>query len=158
MSKIDKAKKKVAAAKAKIAAKAKKTKKTARALIALFALATVVTGCATADPSSRSTAGKYGDVKVCVEIDQREATSNVVNVTVPVTLGDAAIASADSSGSNETQTATPTNTIDVRPKTDVNTTDGRSAGVLESMANELGALLTTPSEKEAAEKCAACTD
>lgn len=149
MSKIDKVKAKVAAAKTKIAAKAKKTAKVARALVALFALASVVTGCATADPSSRSTAGKYGDIKVCVEIDQREATSNVVNVTVPVTLGDAAIASADSSGSTETQTATPTNTTKIDPKTDVNTTGGRTAGVLETLIGSFGTWLATPSGKTA---------
>lgn len=148
MSKIDKAKEKVAAAKAKIAAKAKKTAKVARALVALFALASVVTGCATADPSSRSTSGEYGDTesKNVVEI---HGNNNTVNFNQTYTNGDAAIASADSSGSTETQTAQPTNTTDMKPKTDVNTTGGRTAGVLETLIGSFGTWLATPSGKTA---------
>lgn len=141
---------KIAQKKAKIAVKCgKKAAKTC----AVLALLAVVAGCMDTNPASRQTQGKYGDIKVCVYIDQREATSNVVNVTVPVTLGDAAIASADSAGSTETQTLTPTQKTDVSPKTDVNTTGGRTAGVLESIVGAFGTWLSTPSGKEAAAKC-----
>lgn len=150
MSKIDKAKEKVAAAKAKIAAKAKKTAKVARAVLALFALAAVLSGCATADPSSRSTCGRYGDTEPCVKIVFEDGThGNTATVTMPVTIGDAAIASADSSGSTETMTATPTNTTDIKPKTDINTTGGRTAGVLETLIGSFGTWLATPSGKTA---------
>lgn len=152
MAKTDsKAAKKIAEKKEKIAAKCGK-KTVAKALTIALALGCVF-GCMDTNPASRQTQGKYGDIKVCVEIDQREATSNVVNVTVPVTLGDAAIASADSAGSTETQTLTPTQKTDVSPKTDVNTTGGRTAGVLESMVGAFGTWLATPSGKEAAAKC-----
>ena len=140
---------KIAEKKAKIAAKCGK-RVTKCAALTLLAAACWLTGCATSDPSSRSTSGKYGDFTVRVEIDQREAVSNVVNVTVPVTLGDAAVASADSAGSTETTTATPTNTTDVKPDTDINTTGGRTAGVLESIVGAFGTWLATPSGKEAA--------
>ena len=81
-------------------------------------------GCATSDPASRATSATYGDIVVKAD--------NSSNVTVRVTLGDGAIASADSSGSTETMTATPTNTTDIKPDVDVNTTGGRTAGVLET--------------------------
>ena len=68
---------------------------------------------------------------------------------MPVTIGDAAIASADSSGSTETMTATPTNTTDIKPKTDINTTGGRTAGVLETLIGSFGTWLATPSGKTA---------
>ena len=81
-------------------------------------------GCATSDPASRATSATYGDLVVKVDASS--------NVTIRVTIGDGAIASADSSGSTETMTATPTNTTDIKPDVDVNTTGGRTAGVLET--------------------------
>ena len=81
-------------------------------------------GCATSDPASRATSATYGDLIVKVDASS--------NVTIRVTIGDGAIASADSSGSTETMTATPTNTTDIKPDVDVNTTGGRTAGVLET--------------------------
>ena len=86
--------------------------------------AAALCGCATSDPASRATSATYGDIVVKAD--------NSSNVTVRVTLGDGAIASADSSGSTETMTATPTNTTDIKPDVDVNTTGGRTAGVLET--------------------------
>ena len=159
MPKADsKAAAKIAAKKAKIAAKCGKRVAKCAALTLLLA-ACHVTGCATSDPSSRSTRGEYGDINVCVRIDQCGAISNVVSVSVPLTLGDAAIASADSSGSTETTTATPTNTTDIKPQTDVNTTGGRTAGVLESAVGAFASWLATPSGKAAAASAsAACPD
>ena len=128
MSKIDekikKLRDKVAAKKSKNR-KAKKTRKaaTASALVAALGVAALC-GCATSDPASRATSATYGDIIVKAD--------NSSNVTVRVTLGDGAIASADSSGSTETMTATPTNTTDIKPDVDVNTTGGRTAGVLET--------------------------
>ena len=138
-----KAAKKIAEKKAKIAAKCGRKAAKACAVIALLA---AVAGCATSDPSSRSTSAKYGDIIVKVG-------DGASNNTVTVTLGDGAIASADSEGSTESTTATPTNTTDVKPQTDVNTTGGRTAGVLESVVGAFGAWLATPSGKEAAAKC-----
>ena len=140
---------KVAKGKAKIAAKCGKSSKCAA--VALFlSYACCLLGCATSDPSSRSTAATYGDIIVRLD----HACSNVVTVTI----GDGAIASADSSGSTETTTATPTQTTRIEPKTDVNTTGGRTAGVLESIVGAFGTWLATPSGKTAAADAAKCAD
>ena len=142
MAKADsKAAAKIAAKKAKIAEKCGKRVTKCAALFLLLSACCLI-GCATSDPSSRSTRGEYGDIKITFD----HSSSNVVNVT----LGDAAVASADSSGSTETTTATPTNTTDIKPQTDVNTTGGRTAGVLESIVGAFGTWLATPSGKEAA--------
>ena len=121
------------------------------ALVAFaLSLGVIATGCATADPSSRSTAGTYGDTEPSVKVVfEKGSHNNTATITVPITMGDAAVASADSSGSTESMTATPTNTTDIKPKTDVNTTGGRSAGVLESLIGAFGTWLTTPSGKDA---------
>lgn len=124
----------------KIAEKKKKIeekigKKTAKVAGLLFTLAFILTGCATSDPSSRSTTARYGDITI-------NGNNN------RVTLGDGAIASADSSGSTETTTSSPTNTTDIKPKTDVNTTGGRTAGILESITSAFGTWLTTEDGKK----------
>ena len=121
------------------------------ALVAFaLSLGVITTGCATADPSSRSTSGTYGDTEPSVKVVfEKGSYNNTATITMPITMGDAAVASADSSGSTESMTATPTNTTDIKPKTDVNTTGGRSAGVLESLIGAFGTWLTTPSGKEA---------
>lgn len=145
-----KAAKKIAEKKEKIAKKI--GSKAAKAVGLLIALAAIATGCATSDPSSRSTSGEYGDTesKNVVEVN---GSNNTVTINQTFTNGDAAIASADSEGSTETTTATPTNTTDIKPKTDVNTTGGRTAGVLENIVGAFGTWLATPSGKEAAAKC-----
>ena len=139
----EKVTKKIAEKKAKIKGKF--------ALIAFaLSLGVIATGCATADPSSRSTSGTYGDTEPSVKVVfEKGSHNNTATITVPITMGDAAVASADSSGSTESMTATPTNTTDIKPKTDVNTTGGRSAGVLETLIGAFGTWLTTPSGKEA---------
>lgn len=141
---------KVSAAKAKVKAKVGKAVKGAKCAIILLALASVI-GCMDTNPASRATssADKVGDITV-----KFENCSNCTG-TVNFTKGDSALASADSSGSTETQTLSPTQKTDVSPKTDVNTTGGRSAGVLESIVGAFGTWLTTPSGKEAAATSAA---
>ena len=116
-----------------------------------------VCGCATSDPASRATSATYGDLIVKVDASS--------NVTIRVTIGDGAIASADSSGSTETMTATPTNTTDIKPDVDVNTTGGRTAGVLETAisagASALVGSLTSSKSSESATTSSAsaeCTD
>ena len=130
-SKGGKVAEKVAEKKAKIASKCGNAAKFASLL---FALSFILTGCATSDPSSRSTTARYGDIIINGN-DNR------------VTLGDGAIASADSSGATETTTASPTNTTDIKPQTDVNTTGGRTAGLMESAVGEFGNWLTKPSKE-----------
>lgn len=146
----EKVKAKVAKAKEKVKAKVGKCAKCAVILVALAAVA----GCMDTNPASRATssADKVGDFDF-----RMEGCSNC-HFAVNFTKGDSALASADSSGSTETQTATPTKTTDIRPQTDVNTTGGRSAGVLESMVGAFGTWLATPSGKAAAESAAACPD
>ena len=139
----EKVTKKIAEKKAKIKGKF--------ALIAFaLSLGVIATGCATADPSSRSTSGTYGDTEPSVKVVfEKGSHNNTATITMPITMGDAAVASADSSGSTESMTATPTNTTDIKPQTDINTTGGRSAGVLETLIGAFGTWLTTPSGKEA---------
>ena len=91
--------------KAKIRAKVKAAKKTAPVAV-LAAFAAILCGCMDTAPASRATTATYGDIVVKIG---NEAKNN----TVKVTLGDGALASADSSGSTETQTATPT--LDIKP-------------------------------------------
>ena len=121
------------------------------ALVAFaLSLGVISTGCATSDPSSRSTSGTYGNTEPSIKVVfEKGSNSNTVTIIMPLTIGDAAVASADSFGSTESMTATPTNTTDIKPQTDVNTTGGRSAGVLESLIGAFGTWLTTPSGKEA---------
>ena len=108
---------------------------TACALLALF-------GCSTATPASRATTASYDiTVKVCMDEGVKSSTVNV-----PFTFGDGALASADSTGSTETQTATPT--LDIKPDVNVNYAQGGgitnrgkggasgAAGILESLTAE----------------------
>lgn len=95
---------------------------------AACALAALV-GCSTATPASRATTVQY--------TFNYDFGKGARNVTINNKTGDGAISSADSSGSTETQTATPT--VDVRPDIDVhyndalkNATDA-SKGVLETL-------------------------
>lgn len=135
--------KKLAAKKAK--AKAKKSKIKGVVIVAILA---ALCGCSSSEPASRLTRGEYGDITV----DVREAS----NITVNLTVGDAAYASADSEGSTETQTANPTNTTDVKPDVDVNTTGGKTAGILESAISAGAALLKGDSTCPAGNCSASC--
>lgn len=129
----EKLKAKITAAKAKIAAKAR-GKSAAKTSAALVAVALMLAGCSTSEPASRLTRSEVGDLAPSIEINVAEgSSSNTFTITANIKLGDGAISSADSSGSTETTTANPTNTTDIKPDTDVNTTGGRSAGVLETL-------------------------
>lgn len=82
-------------------------KKLAKVSAVAFAVM-LVGGCATSDPASRLTSARYGDIVVLLE----GATNNVINITI----GDGALASADSSGSTENVSTAPKN--DVTPDID----------------------------------------
>lgn len=97
----------------------------------------MVCGCMDTNPASRATSNAIGDVEPTVKVVLENSSSNTVNVTVKTTFGDGAIASADSSGSTETQTATPT--LDIRTKIDARYNDALAAasttskGVIETL-------------------------
>lgn len=75
-------------------------------------------GCSSAQPASRTTSASYDiTVKVCLDENVKSTSVNV-----PFTFGDGALASADSSGSTESQTATPT--LDIKPDINVNYAQG----------------------------------
>ena len=117
-------------------------------IVTVCALVALV-GCSTATPASRATTANY-EITVKVNVDE-SAKSTTVNV--PFTIGDGALASADSSGSTETQTATPT--LDIKPDVNVNYAQGGgitnrgtggakasgAAGILESLTAEGLAML-----------------
>ena len=118
----------------------KGTSKKASAIAVAFALGALVTGCMTPEQASRSTSGTVGDVEPTVKIELGGGcSSNSVSVVIHNTFGDGAIASADSDGSTESQTQTPT--FDISPKTDLRYNDALSAasvtskGILETLAD-----------------------
>ena len=130
---IDKAKQKAKAAKTKVAdkvAKGKskikaKAKKVGAVVLAGLWLGLVVCGCATSEPASRATTARYEFGNI--HLDNKS--------TLTITLGDGAIASADSTGSTETMTANPTN--DVKPQTEVSVPVNK-AGAGQSVGSVLG--------------------
>jgi len=115
----------------KIASKVKGKKKAAPMAV-LAVLAAIVSGCMETQPASRATTASYGDI--IVKVGDR-AKNNTVNVT----LGDGALASADSSGSTETQTATPT--MDIKPDINVRYNDA-IAGATAASKSVLGSIGT----------------
>ena len=119
---------KVTKAKAKISEKAAKVSKKAAKACALLALLLAICGCATSEPASRSTSASYGDI--VVRFDDRAQ-----NNTGTITIGDGALASADSAGSTETTNASPTN--DVKPDIDVSVPVNK-AGAGQSVGSVLG--------------------
>jgi hypothetical protein len=112
-----------------------KGKKCAKCVALLFALS-VFAGCLTPNQASRGTSNENGDFEPSVDVTVN-GSSNTVSVVIRGTYGDGAIASADSSGSTESQTQTPT--FDISPKTDVRYNDALAAastaskGVLETL-------------------------
>ena len=131
----EKVKAKAKAVKEKLKGKAKSCGKCKPCIIA--ALALLVAGCLTPEQASRSTNATYGDMEPDVRVEA--IGSNYVNVAIHITFGDGAIASADSSGSTESQTQTPT--FDISPKTDLRYNDALAAasttsrGVLETLTS-----------------------
>ena len=145
----DKVKEKAKAVKEKVKSKAKRL-----SAFILCGFLAALTGCMTPGQASRGTSNNEGDVeptvKVCIGDNSH---SNTVVVTQTITHGDGAIASADSSGSTESQTQTPT--FDISPKTDLhyndalkNATDA-SRGVLETLVDSSAkSVLQMMSEKK----------
>ena len=95
----EKVKAKIQEAKRKIARKVKGC--------AVIAVLLMLCGCMETQPASRATTATYGDVVI-------KLSEKCSHNTVRITLGDGALASADSAGSTETQTATPSMSIPVR--------------------------------------------
>jgi hypothetical protein len=114
--------------------------------LAVFLCATY--GCMTPNQACRGTSNENGDFKPSVDV-KVNGSSNTVSVVIRGTYGDGAIASADSSGSTESQTQTPT--FDISPKTDLRYNDVMAAasttsrGIVESLttagANRVLALM-----------------
>ena len=125
----DKIKEKAAAVKAKL----KGAKPAAAKCCILAALSLALVGCLDTAPASRATTASYR-IDVTLKIDE---SSKCGTVNMPFTLGDGALASADSAGSTETQTATPT--LDIRTKIDARYNDAMAAasttskGVIDSL-------------------------
>lgn len=139
-------------AKGKLAAKVKSKKGGACAAVAAT-LALALAGCMDTNPASRANSNRFGDVEPGVKVVIGEnACSNTVSVTVPVTIGDGVLASADSAGSTETQTATPT--LDIRTKIDARYNDAisgataASKGVLGSIGDGITAVLDMMQSKK----------
>lgn len=153
-TKIQAMKEKIGAKKAKARGKlASKVKAGKSAAAAALFLCAALCGCMDTNPASRSNSNRFGDVEPGVKIVIGEgACSNVVSVTVPVTIGDGVLASADSKGSTETQTATPT--LDVRTKVDARYNDAvagatsASKVVLDSIGDGVTAVLDMMQNKQ----------
>lgn len=101
-------------------------------LVAAFALC----GCSTATPASRATTATYQF--------RFELGDNAKSVTINTTMGDGALASADSEGSTETQTATPT--LDIKPDIDLRYNDA-IAGASAASKDVLSVLTGEAKEK-----------
>ena len=150
-----KVKAKAAAVKAKakgIKAKVKGKCKACAALVAALCAAVLLGGCAEARPASRATTATYDiTVKICMDEAVKSPTVNI-----PFTFGDGAIASADSAGSTETQTATPTTDVKPDVNVDVPVTKGAAAN---AAADLLGAAASALKGTGSAD-CAggSCTD
>lgn len=124
-----KVKAKAKAIKAKVKGKVKGGK------VALIALALLpLCGCPSANPASRTTSAAVEDPRICVDIGG--GATNVA-VTAYIQIHDLALASADSAGSTETQTATPT--VDVRTRIDARYNDA-IAGASSASRSVLGAI------------------
>lgn len=105
-------------------------------MLAPAAALVALSGCQTPNQASRGTSNENGDFEPSVDV-KVNGSSNVVSVVIRNTYGDGAIASADSSGSTESQTQTPT--FDIRPQTDLRYNDAMAAasttskGILETL-------------------------
>lgn len=154
----DKVKAKAKATKEKL--KGGKAKKAVS--LAILCALSMLTGCMTPGQASRSTAATVGDVsienkieeikgsgspcacpdKACACADKctcsgKEASKPLISIVSKISFGDMALASADSAGSTESQTQTPT--FDISPKTDLRYNDALAAasttsrGILETL-------------------------
>ena len=144
----EKVKAKAKAVKAKVKGKCKGGK---CAAIAFLLLSACIVGCQTPEQASRSTKAEVGDVEPSVKIEfGKGCASNSVSVVIHNTFGDGAIASADSSGSTESQTQTPT--FDIKPDLDVHYNDavGKGGDAMSGIIN-----LLTPAAKALLQKAIA---
>lgn len=159
----DKVKAKAKATKEKL--KGGKAKKAVS--LAILCALSMLTGCMTPEQASRSTAATVGDVsienkieeikgsgspcacpdKACACADKctctnRTAATPQISIVSKIVFGDMALASADSAGSTESQTQTPT--FDISPKTDLRYNDALSAasGTSKNILESLDSVLT----------------
>lgn len=143
----DKIKAKAKATKGKVKGKLKGAKK-AKAVAVLAVAALALSGCLDTAPASRATSANYR-IEVTVKVGD-SARNN--KFELPFTIGDGALASADSAGSTETQTTTPT--MDIKPDLDVKYNDAISGAtaasktVLGSIGEGLEAVLKLMQSKE----------
>lgn len=164
MGKTDKADKKVKKCD-------KKTDKKCGVMLAFLALAaSLVLGCAQTGSQPSRSQTLNNDFRNCVVVIASKVSVSNDCVTAEGGNGSANeifTQTMKNEGSEQnTPTSSPTQTTRIEPKTDVNTTGGRTAGVLESLVGAFGSWLTTPSGKEAAASAAAgavsgdgsCTD
>ena len=144
---------KIAKAKAKVARKCGKAAKSVVA--ALFMSALFVAGCMGTTTPSRSQTLCIKDCTISVY-----GCGTETNEVPRIELATQAM-SIENSGT-ETQTASPTNTTDIKPQTDVNTTGWRTAGVLETALHAGASALMSKSSgtgsATTAPSGAACTD
>ena len=143
-SKKEKLAEKKAKMNAKMAAKKKKIGKAAK-VVAVLALVLAVTGCFT-DPKSRANQSEVGDQKPAVTVSIGEgACNNTLNFRMPTTVGDVGYQAADSAGSTETQTATPTWTfpikVDARYNDAIAALNSTSRSVFSNIGSGAGAIL-----------------
>lgn len=156
---------KIAKAKAKVARKCGKAAKCAALLLA-SGLAALFCGCSTTGEQPARSQTQNNSFEDCTFIIAARASSTNGSVSAE---GDALPSvewftqtQANKGSETISPTASPTNTTDIKPQTDVNTTGGRTAGVLEtalqagasalmSKSSGMGSAATAPSG-------AACTD
>lgn len=125
----------------------------------LVSTALFFSGCSfDTTPASRATTAQFGDIGVRVDVG---AATNAT-VTASITLGDAALASADSAGSTETMTATPT--LDIRTRIDARYNDAiagassASRSVLGSIGDGITGVLDLMASKKAGKVAVTKTD
>ena len=122
------------------------------ALVAALGAAATFAGCASANPASRANESGVEDVSPAIKVEINNSSSNTVSIVLRNTIGDGVLASADSSGSTETQTATPT--LDIRTKIDARYNDAMAAAtstsknVLDSLGEGFGAVLDLMASKK----------
>lgn len=156
---------KISKAKAKVARKCGKAAKCAALLLA-SGLAALFCGCSTTGEQPARSQTQNNSFEDCTFIIAARASSTNGAVSAE---GDALPSvewftqtQANEGSETISPTASPTNTTDIKPQTDVNTTGGRTAGVLEtalqagasalmSKSSGMGPAATDPSG-------AACTD
>lgn len=135
----------------------KKTSRKCGVILVLLSLAILIVGCASTGSQPSRSQNMNNDFKNCIVVIASNATVSNDCVTAEgdgVQPNEIFTQTMKNEGNESVApTATPTQKTDVSPKTDVNTTGGRTAGVLESIVGAFGTWLTTPSGKEAAANC-----